>query len=223
MHLISIVSILTEFTERWQQKRSNETTSDRIRQTLNPDKELRKRLVDTEKSLNGQISKLDKTLAKMTEKEKTLFNRTSSAFQKHDTMQARAYANELTEHRKAMKLVEGAKLSLQRVELRLNTVTDLGDIANVIAPVGQVVRSVRRNLQSVMPSANDTLGEINAGLEGMMQEIGSVPGMNMSFDTNGEEAEKILAEASVIAETKMAGTLPSVPDLPDPSTTNTSI
>ena len=183
MHLISIVSILTEFTERWQQKRSNETTSDRIRQTLNPDKELRKRLVDTEKSLNGQISKLDKTLEKMTEIEKTLFNRTSSAFQKHDTMQARAYANELTEHRKAMKLVEGAKLSLQRVELRLNTVTDLGDIANVIAPVGQVVRSVRRNLQSVMPSANDTLGEINAGLEGMMHEIGSVPGMNMSFGT----------------------------------------
>ena len=81
---------MTEFTERWQQKRSSETTSDRIRQTLNPDKELRKKLVETERSLNGQISKLDKTLTKMSEKEKNLFNRTSSAFQKHDTMQARA-------------------------------------------------------------------------------------------------------------------------------------
>lgn len=158
----------------------------------------------------------------MTEKEKSLFNKTSSAFQKHDTTMAHAYANELSEHRKAMKLVQGAKLSLEQVQLRLKTITDYGDLANVIAPVGQVVRTVRKNLQSVMPGANDTLSEINSGLEGMMQEIGTVPGMSMSFDTNGEEAEKILAEASVIAETKMSGSFPSIPDMPD-QTTNTSI
>jgi division protein CdvB (Snf7/Vps24/ESCRT-III family) len=213
---------LTEFTDRWQQKRNSETTADRIKHTINPETDLRKKLVETDRSLNSQISKLDKTVAKMTEKEKSLFNKTTTAFQKHDTTQAQAYANELTEHRKAMKLVQGARLSLEQVRMRLNTITDYGDLANAIAPVGQVVRTVRRNLQSVMPSANETLGEINTGLEGMMQEIGSVPGMNMSFDTNGEEAEKILAEASVIAETKMAGTLPNIPDIPD-DTTNTSI
>jgi len=213
---------LTEFTNRWQQNRSNESTSQKIKDAVNPQTDLRKKLVETDRSLNSQISKLDKTVAKMTEKEKSLFNRTTLAFQRHDTTQAHAYANELTEHRKAMKMVQGAKLSLEQVKLRLNTITDFGDLANVIAPVGQVVRTVRRNLQSVMPSANDTLSEINTGLEGMMQEIGTVPGMSMSFDTNGEEAEKILAEASVIAETKMAGTLPTIPDLPD-QTPNTSI
>ena len=213
---------MTEFTNRWQQNRSNESTSQKIKDAVNPQTDLRKKLVETDRSLNSQISKLDETVAKMTEKEKSLFNRTTLAFQRHDTTQAHAYANELTEHRKAMKLVQGAKLSLEQVKLRLNTITDFGDLANVIAPVGQVVRTVRRNLQSVMPSANDTLSEINTGLEGMMQEIGTVPGMSMSFDTNGEEAEKILAEASVIAETKMAGTLPSIPDLPD-QTPNTSI
>lgn len=213
---------MTEFTNRWQQNRSNESTSQKIKDAVNPQTDLRKKLVETDRSLNSQISKLDKTVAKMTEKEKSLFNRTTLAFQRHDTTQAHAYANELTEHRKAMKLVQGAKLSLEQVKLRLNTITDFGDLANVIAPVGQVVRTVRRNLQSVMPSANDTLSEINTGLEGMMQEIGTVPGMGMSFDTNGEEAEKILAEASVIAETKMAGTFPSIPDLPD-QTPNTSI
>jgi len=213
---------LTEFTNRWQQNRSNESTTQKIKDAVNPQTDLRKKLVETDRSLNSQISKLDKTVAKMTEKEKSLFNRTTMAFQRHDTTQAHAYANELTEHRKAMKLVQGAKLSLEQVKLRLNTITDFGDLANVIAPVGQVVRTVRRNLQSVMPSANDTLSEINTGLEGMMQEIGTVPGMSMSFDTNGEEAEKILAEASVVAETKMAGTFPSIPDLPD-QTPNTSI
>ncbi len=178
--------------------------------------------METDRSLNSQISKLDKTITKMGEKEKSLFNKTTVAFQKHEATQAHAYANELTEHRKAMKLVQGAKLSLEQVQLRLRTITDYGDLANVISPVGQVVRTVRKNLASVMPSANDTLSEINTGLEGMMQEIGSVPGMSLSFETNGEEAEKILAEASVIAETKMAGNLPSIPEFQD-QTTNTSI
>jgi division protein CdvB (Snf7/Vps24/ESCRT-III family) len=213
---------LTEFTDKWQQNRSGESTSQRIKEAVNPETDLKKKLVDTDRSLNSQISKLDKTVAKMTEKEKSLFNKTSSAFQKHDTTMAHAYANELSEHRKAMKLVQGAKLSLEQVQMRLRTITDYGDLASTIAPVGQVVRTVRKNLQSVMPSANDTLSEINTGLEGMMQEIGSVPGMNLSFDTNGEEAEKILAEASVIAETKMSGSFPSIPDMPD-QTTNTSI
>ena len=203
---------MTEFSSRWQVNRDRETTSQKIKSAVNPQGDLRKKLVDTERSLNSQISKLDKTIAKMTEKDKALFNKTSAAFQKHDTTQAQAYANELSEHRKAIKLVQGAKLSLEQVQLRLRTITDYGDLANVIAPVGQVVRTVRTSLQKVMPSANDTLSEISTGLDGMMQDIGSVPGMSLSFDTNGEEAERILAEASVVAETKMASTLPDLPD-----------
>ncbi|MGI0092087.1 MAG: Snf7 family protein [Nitrososphaerales archaeon] len=215
---------MAEFSNRWQASRGEESAAQRIKEAVNPQRDLRKKLVETDRSLNSQISKLDKTMAKMTEKEKALFNKTSGAFQKHDTTQAHAYANELSEHRKAMKLVSGAKLSLEQVQLRLKTITEFGDLANVIAPVGQVVRTVRRNLQDVMPSANDTLSDISSGLEGMMQEIGSVPGLSLGFDTNSEEAEKILAEASVIAETKMASTLPSIPDLPDATaTTNTSI
>lgn len=189
---------------------------------MNPPTDLRKRLVETDRSLNTQITNLNRSLAKMTEKEKSLFNRTSAAFQKHDTVQAHAYASELAEHRKAMKLVQGATLSLERVQGRLKTITDVGDLANVIAPVGQVVRSVRTSLQGVMPSANDTLSGITAGLDGMMQEIGSVPGLAMNFDTKDEEAEKIIAEASAIAETKMESTLPSIPDQSD-NISNSSI
>lgn len=213
---------MTQFSNTWQENRGKETTGDKIKQALNPQTDLRKKITDSDKSLTSQISKLDQTMAKMAEKEKQLFNMTTVSFQRHDTTQAHAYANELTEHRKAMKLVQSSKLSLEQVQMRLRTVTDVGDLANVIAPVGQVVRSVRRNLQGMMPSANDTITEINAGFAGMMQDIGSLPGMNLSFDTNNEEAEKILAEASVIAETKMSATLPSLPEISE-DVTNTSI
>lgn len=150
----------------------------------------------------------------MNTKEKSLFSKTSAAFQRHDTVQANAYASELSELRKAIKLVEGAKLSLESVQVRLTTITDIGDLAVAIAPVGQVVRTVRKTLMVVMPSANETMGDINSTLEGLMQEVGSVPS-SFGFDTGvaNEDAEKILAEASVVAETKMNNILPTLPDL----------
>jgi division protein CdvB (Snf7/Vps24/ESCRT-III family) len=196
---------LTEFADRWQTNRDKDNVPKKLKDAMNPPGDLRKKLVDTDRSLTAQISKLDKTVTKMAEKEKVLFNKTTIAFQKHDT-------TELSEHRKAMKLVQSSRLCLEQVQMRLKTITDFGDLANVIAPVGQVVRTVRSSLQKVMPSANDTLSEISTGLQGMMTDIGSVPGMSMNFESNGEEAERILAEASVIAETKMASSLPDIPN-----------
>jgi division protein CdvB (Snf7/Vps24/ESCRT-III family) len=161
----------------------------------------------------------------MTQKEKTLFSRTSSAFQKHDTVQANAFANELSELRKAIKLVNGAKLSLESVQARLKTITDIGDMAMVLAPVGQVVRSVRKTLITVMPTANESMGEINSDLEGLMREVGSISGISgFNFETTGEDAEKILAEASAVAESKMSQNLPDIPEISsDQSTADTSI
>lgn len=200
------------FTGKWQTERK-EPVSEKIKNSVAPQVDLKKRLVDTERALGSQIAKLDRTIVKMNEKEKSLFSRTSAAFQRHDTVQANAYANELTELRKAIKLVNGAKLSLESVQVRLKTITDIGDLAVTLVPVGQVVRTVRKTLMSVMPSANESIGEINSGLEGLMQEIGNIPTMmGLNFDTTSEETEKILAEASVIAESKVGSKFPTLPD-----------
>ena len=212
-----------DFNGRWASDSNKVSTSQKIKETVAPQGDLRKKLGETERSLASQIVKLDRNAARMGEKEKVLFAKTTAAFQRHDTAQAQSFANELAELRKAMKLVNGAKLSLERVQVRLKTITDIGDLAMVLAPVGQVVRSVRQTLMTVMPGANDTMGEITTTLDGLMQEVGNVPSMSMSFDTSSEEAEKILAEASVVAETKMASTLPNIPDVEETATSDTSI
>ncbi|MHB1907964.1 MAG: Snf7 family protein [Nitrososphaerales archaeon] len=200
------------FGNKWETDRSKEPVSERIKSTVSPQGDLKKKITDTERALGSQIAKLDRTITKMNAKEKTLFARTSAAFQRHDTVQASAYANELTELRKAIKLVNGAKLSLESVQVRLKTITDIGDLAVTLVPVGQVVKTVRKTLMSVMPSANDSIGEINSTLEGLMQEVGSIPGLaGFNFDATSEDAEKILAEASVIAESKMNLPTPDIP------------
>jgi division protein CdvB (Snf7/Vps24/ESCRT-III family) len=205
--------LATNFGDKWQRDPNRETPIQVVKNTLAPQGDLRRKLVETDRSLQSQIVKLDRSMAKMTEKEKRLFTKTTNAFQKHDTAQANAYANELTELRKAIKLVGGAKLALESVQGRLKTITDLGDLANTIAPVGSVVRSVGRTLQIVMPSANDSMSEISSNLDGLMQEMGSITGLSMNFEASSEESEKILAEASAIAETKMNSTLPSIPGI----------
>jgi division protein CdvB (Snf7/Vps24/ESCRT-III family) len=204
----------TNFSNRWQTDRSSEPVSTRIKNTVAPQGDLRKKLALTERSLTSQISKLDKTIAKMGEKEKNLFSKTSAAYQRHDTVQAHGYANELSEVRKALKLVNGAKLALESVQGRLKTITDIGDLAMVLAPAGQVIGSVRRTLVNIMPSANESIGEINSCLEGLMQDIGTLSNFTgFNVETTNEEAEKILAEASVVAESKMASNLPTLDNL----------
>jgi division protein CdvB (Snf7/Vps24/ESCRT-III family) len=215
--------LVQDFSGKWQQDRNKESTSQKIKETVAPQGNLRKKLTETDRSIQVQITRLDKSTASMQEKERHLFAKTTAAFQKHDTVQAKAFANELAELRKAIKLVNGAKLALENVQMRLRTITDIGDLTMTLAPVGQVVRSVRKTLVEVMPSANSSLGDISSSLDGIMMEAGNIPSsMGFSFDTSSEEAEKILAEASAVAETKMASTLPSVPDV-EQGTTDTSI
>ena len=217
-----VLDLVSNFKDKWETDRSRESAGQRIKEAVAPPGNLRKKLTETDHSLHMQITKLDRTMASMAEKEKRLFTKTSGAFQKHDTVQAKAYANELAELRKAIKLVNGAKLALENVQVRLRTITDIGDLTMTLAPVGQVVRSVRKTLVQVMPSANSSFGEISSSLDGLMTEVGSIPSMGFSLDASSEEAEKILAEASAVAETKMASALPSIPDI-EPGATDTSI
>ena len=98
---------MTEFADRWQTNRDKDNVPRKLKDAMNPPGGVfRKNWLTPIRSLTAQISKLDKTVTKMSEKEKVLFNKTTIAFQKHDTTMAQAYANELSEHRKAMKLVQ---------------------------------------------------------------------------------------------------------------------
>jgi len=209
--LESVFELTSNFDARWQDDPNRETTPQKVKSAFNPPGNLRKKLVETDRALQGQIGKLEKSLARMSQKEKSLFTKTSNAFQKHETAQANAYASELAEVRKAFKLVSGAKLALERVQGRLKTITDFGDLANALAPVGSVVRTVRQTLQAVMPGATDSFSAVSSTLDGLMQEIGSVPGFTMDSGATSEESEKIIAEASAIAEARMVSNLPSVP------------
>jgi division protein CdvB (Snf7/Vps24/ESCRT-III family) len=66
-------------------------------------------------------------------------------------------------------------------------------------------------LVSVFPEAENELGEIGNLLSGIMIEAGQSSGMTMNFDTSNEDAQKILAEASTVAEQRIKEKFPDLP------------
>jgi len=75
-----------------------------------------------------------------------------------------------------------------------------------------VIKNVRATLGEAMPDAQGALGEIGAQLNSIMVDVGQITGTSFYQPENSEEANKILAEASAIAEKRMAESLPEVPN-----------
>ena len=63
-----------------------------------------------------------------------------------------------------------------------------------------------------MPDAQGALGEIGAQLNSIMVDVGQITGTTFYQAENSEEANRILAEASAIAEKRVAENLPDVPN-----------
>jgi division protein CdvB (Snf7/Vps24/ESCRT-III family) len=154
---------------------------------------------------------LDQATDRFGQRDKTIFARIVDAYTKHDTARANVFANELAEIRKMEKLIINARLALEQIVLRLRTVSELGDVVSTLGPAVSVLRSVRAGLVSVFPEAENELGEIGNLLSGIMIEAGQSSGMTLNFDTVNEDAQKILMEASTVAEQRIKEKFPELP------------
>ena len=172
---------------------------------------MRPQIQKATQQLTGEINRLDQAMNRLKQRENSIFKKTVTAVQAHDQESSKAYSNELAEVRKMQKIVTQSKIALEQITTRLQTVTDIGDFAATIAPAIGVIKNVRTTLGEAMPDAQGALGEIGAQLTSIMGDVGQITGTTFYQAENSEEANKILAEASAIAEKRMAETLPEVP------------
>jgi len=121
-------------------------------------------------------------------------------------------ANELTEIRKMHNVVVQSKLALEQLTLRLSTIQELGDLAMTLTPALDVIRGVRPGLVNLVPDAEAEIGEISSLLSGILVEAGQLDPVQISFETTGEEAEKVIEEAGAIVEQRMREKFPDVPE-----------
>ncbi|MEM2759759.1 MAG: Snf7 family protein [Nitrososphaerales archaeon] len=201
---------MSGFSKNWTRS-DNRGISEKIRDTVKPQGPLRPRLETASNRLQAQIQRMDTMLAKMREKDSTLFKKIVDAMQKHDVDAGKVLSNELAEVRKVTKLLNHTRMALEQVHLRLSTIHDVGDAVVALAPAVGALKSVKTGLAKFMPDAENEIGDMSSMLGNLL--VDTLQGGNFTFtnDVSSEEVEKILAEASAVAEKNVDSRLPSVP------------
>lgn len=161
--------------------------------------------------LNVQKNKLESASLRMQQHDKEIFTKCVNAQMTHDNARAMMYANECAEVRKIVKVTLQCQMALEQVSLRLETVQEFGDTLKMMAPVASVVHSIKNQISGVMPEVGFELGQIGDVLTGVVDEAGEVSGTSYDVNASGEEAQRILGEASSIAEEHMKDKFPELP------------
>jgi division protein CdvB (Snf7/Vps24/ESCRT-III family) len=201
---------MSQFASKWTRSQT-EGLGTRIKESVRPAGPLKPRLEQATRQIQVQVSKLDATSSKLRERDSAIFNKVVQAIQKHDMQHASVFANELAEIRKMNKMVTQARLALEQITLRLNTVQELGDIVVTLTPAMAVIRNVKSGLVSVLPEAEGEIGEISGLLSSILVDAGQLGGYTLNFEAANEDAEKILSEASAVAEQRMRDKFPELP------------
>jgi len=175
---------------------------------------MRQRVSDCLFKLKVQQRKLERTSYHMQQRDQALYGKCVLATQGKNTQLASMYANECAELRKMAKVVLHSELALEQVTLRLETVHEFGDLANAMTPVANVVRTLKSQLEGVMPEVSLELSEINETLEGLAVEVGETTETSFDVTSSSEESQHILQEANIVAEQKMKERFPELPPIP---------
>ena len=192
-------------------KQQKPSISDKINDTIKPKGPLKPRVQDGIKKLQSQIKKLDSMLASLQERDTKLFQRIVNATQNHDTQTSKVLGNELAEVRKVTKILSSARIALEQIELRLSTCNDLGDTVVAMIPTMGLMKNLKSSLGKVMPGAEQEIGQMAKMLGGFMTESFSGDSAFGLDATTNAESDKILREASAVAESTTGEMFPSVP------------
>ncbi|MEM0174438.1 MAG: cell division protein CdvB1/B2 [Sulfolobaceae archaeon] len=201
-----------EFIRNWNGKQEPSIT-ERIKSVFTSQKPLRYRLITAHYKLKTTINRLESYISRLQERDRTLFERVVEAHMNKDTMRAAMYANEIAEIRKITKQLLVTQIALEQVELRLETVTELGDVFTSLIPVIGVIRELKAAIRGVMPELSFELAELEEGLQEVVLEAGEFTGSRIDFSATSPEARKILEEAAVIAEQRMKERFPELPSM----------
>ena len=217
---------MTSFDKTWARQETQSVTG-KIREAVKPQGALKPRIQTAVNKLQVQISKMDSMLTKLQERDQQIFQRIVSAMQQHDTSTSKVLSNELAEIRKVSRMLGNARMSLEQVQLRLTTIHDLGDAMIAIGPAMSTMKGLKSSLGRFMPEADSELNSMTQTLNGLMVDSFSGDAFNMESDVSNEETDKILQEASAVAEQQIGDKFPSVPSLeglssPSTATTSTS-
>jgi division protein CdvB (Snf7/Vps24/ESCRT-III family) len=202
--------------KKWNNNAQSESIRDKLREVTQSQTPLKPRIEEAQRKLQIQISKLDAISSKMQEKDKVIFNRIVNAMQNHDSHYAKVLSGELSQIRRTNKMVNSAKLAFEQIQLRLNTMTELGDVVVTLSPAMSVINGIQSGLKTMLPEADQSFGQISDLLGGIMAGSSQMASTSEALRAEtstislDEEAVDILQEATTIVEESTRGKFPDL-------------
>ena len=180
--------------------------------SCNPEAPLKNRLDSAQKKLQLQITRLSEIDNKLKIKHDAIFDKIVDSKKSNNETYAKVYANELDEISKMKNMVSNAKLSMEQVQLRLNTVSELGDVVVTLSPCMSLIKGLSTSLGEMMPSAAASMQDLST----MLGDI--VSGSSVTHDgsvgiteTSSSDALSILEEAQSVVEGNIRNNMPEPP------------
>jgi division protein CdvB (Snf7/Vps24/ESCRT-III family) len=193
-------------------KTEGESISQKVMGKVKPDEPLKNRIDFAQKKLQSQITKLSGINEKLQVKHDKIFEKCVNAQRNNKPVYAQAYAGELAQVRKMKNMVSGAKLSMEQVKLRLDTVSELGDVVVTLSPCMSIIKGLSPSLSGIMPEANASMQDLSQILGDVMS--GSSVGMEDNFTSTPEtnsDTLAILEEAHNVIAGQTKSSIPEVP------------
>ena len=194
-------------------KTESETMSQKVIGKIKPGVPVRAQIEFAQKKLRLQISKLESITEKLKKQHDAIFDKIVNAQKVHNNSYAKAYAAELVQIKKMHNMVNGARLSMEQINLRLNTVSELGDVVVTLSPCMSIIRGLAPTLNGILPEANASMQDLSQIMGDLMQDssLGNADTLSISSGSNAD-AMAILDEAHsvIVGQTKE-----SVPEIPE--------
>ncbi|NWG37503.1 hypothetical protein [Nitrososphaera sp.] len=175
---------------------------------------LRPRLEAVRKKIEGQVARLASLQAGMKEKDAETFRKLLESIKENNVQYSTVLSSELSTARQVSRVVSTAKVALEKMQAKLASASDFGDLVIVLSPAMSVVKNVRSSLVPYVPEMEADLGIIAELLSGILVDAGQVGGYTINFETANEEAARLVEEASATVEQVMKEEFPGIPDLP---------
>lgn len=178
---------------------------------VKPESALKNKISNAQSALQIQISKLECTHKKLQDNHDRIFNKIVDAKKARDESKARSYAIELQELRKIKTMIGNAKLSMEQIQLRLNTVSELGDVVVTLSPCMSLIKGLAPSISSLMPGVSSSLQDLTGVLNDVMTTSTFDPDSIISNDHLDQDTTAILEEAHAVIEGETISKMPEPP------------
>ena len=195
----------------WDGLKNGINLSQKVFGKIKPDTPINNKIQLAQKQLQDQITRLNGTHEKLMRNHDHVFSKIVEAKKTRNDSRAKAYAIELQEIRKIKNVIGETKLAMEQIQLRLKTVSELGDVVVTLSPCMSIIKGLAPSITNLVPGINNSMQYLSSVLGDMMTGSSISPESTLTPYVGNADTTKILEEAHAIVEGQTKESIPEPP------------